>query len=54
MLGSRWLAGLAFIPISMYNGRRGFIQGSLWKYAFYAFYPVHLLVIYLIQRSLFL
>ena len=54
MLGSRWLAGLAFIPISMYNGRRGFIQGNLWKYAFYAFYPVHLLVIYLIQRSLFL
>lgn len=52
MLGGRWIAGLAFIPINMYNGKRGFVQGSVWKFAFYAFYPVHLLVIYLIQRSM--
>ena len=54
MLGGLWIAGLAFIPINMYNGKRGFIQGNVWKFAFYAFYPVHLLVIYLIQRSIML
>lgn len=27
-LSSRWKAGLAFIPISFYNGQRGFIQGQ--------------------------
>ena len=47
MLGSRWIAGLAFIPISMYNGQRGFIHGVWSKYLFYAFYPLHLLAIYL-------
>lgn len=51
MLGSRWLAGLAFIPISMYNGRRGFIQGPLAKYVFYVFYPLHLFLIYLLASG---
>ena len=49
MLGSRWIAGLAFIPISMYNGERGFIQGKYMKYLFYAFYPLHLMVIYVLS-----
>lgn len=48
VLPQRWIAGAAFIPISMYNGKRGFIKGTFGKYCFYAFYPVHLLMIYLI------
>lgn len=49
MLPSRWIAGLAFIPINLYNGRRGFIRGQVGKYLFYSFYPLHLLVIWLLQ-----
>ena len=39
----------AFIPISLYNGERGFIKGNYAKYLFYVFYPSHLLLIYLIK-----
>ena len=46
-----WAAGLAFIPINLYNGRRGFIQGKAMKYLFYAAYPVHILIIYLIKKK---
>lgn len=46
VLNSRWVAGLAFIPISMYNGERGFVKGAVAKYAFYLFYPLHLVGIY--------
>lgn len=34
---------MACIFLYLYNGKRGFIQGSIVKYGFYAFYPVHLL-----------
>ena len=50
MLGYKWIAGLAFIPISMYNGQRGFIQGPVAKYLFYVFYPLHLLIIYCMRQ----
>ena len=40
---------MAFSVIWLYNGERGFIQGKAWKYAFYAFYPVHLMMIYFLR-----
>ena len=46
-----WAAGLAFIPINLYNGQRGFIQGKAMKYLFYAAYPVHIMIIYLIKKK---
>ena len=49
MLPSRWIAGLAFIPIAFYNGQRGFIRGPWAKYLFYSFYPLHLMLIYMFR-----
>lgn len=46
MLASTWKAGFAFIPINMYNGRRGFIDNDFLKFTFYAIYPLHMLVLY--------
>lgn len=53
VLSARWVAGLAFIPIAFYNGKRGFIRGKTAKYIFYAFYPLHLLALYLIRRRIY-
>ncbi len=44
-----WKAVFAFLPINMYNGKRGFIKGKAAKYGFYAFYPVHLLILGLLK-----
>ncbi len=41
-------AFLAAVPIAMYNGKRGLRM----KYFFYAFYPVHLLLLYVIALLL--
>lgn len=40
----QWVAPLALIPIILYKGNAG--RKSL-KYAFYAFYPLHIFVLYL-------
>ena len=50
-----WACGyiLAFVPINMYNGQRGFIKGRAAKYAFYLAYPVHILILYFIRLNTF-
>lgn len=51
-IGVAWeiTAPLAFLPIYFYNGERGRLK---FKYAFYAFYPLHLLLLALIRNLLF-
>ncbi len=44
---------LAYIPLNMYNGERGFIRGKAAKYFFYLFYPAHLLILYFMKRQMF-
>lgn len=45
-------AVMACIFLYLYNGTRGFVQGSIAKYGFYAFYPVHfILFIQICERS---
>ena len=43
------LATLAMAPIALYDGRKT-TKSKLLKWAFYFFYPAHLLVLYLIGR----
>ncbi|SHK60157.1 TraX protein [Anaerocolumna jejuensis DSM 15929] len=45
---SELTAIFAIIPIGLYNGERGLRL----KYIFYAFYPVHLFILYLICRAM--
>ena len=58
VIGSCWLiyewkACFAFIPLNMYNNKRGFIQGKWVKYLFYAFYPVHIAILTVIRKMWF-
>lgn len=46
LVGWEITAPLAFIPIRMYNGKRG--KWNL-KYLFYAFYPAHIFVLWVIR-----
>lgn len=48
-IGQQMLAVLALIPIWLYDGRQGYHSKPL-QYACYAFYPVHILVLYLLSR----
>ena len=44
---------LGFAVLGLYNGRRGFIKGSIGKYTFYAFYPLHLFLLWMIRTIYF-
>lgn len=47
-LPMQMIAVLALIPIWMYNGKQGYHSKPL-QYACYAFYPVHMCVLYIIR-----
>lgn len=49
--GGVW-AIAAFIPINLYNGQRGFIKSRVLQYAFYLFYPLHMLLLVGIKQLL--
>lgn len=40
----------SFVPIAFYSGKRGFIKGRTFSILFYAAYPIHILVLYLIKK----
>lgn len=52
VLNSKWIAGLAFFPINMYSGSRGFIRTQFAKLCFYLIYPVHIAVIWIVKKRL--
>ena len=45
LLSNNLAATLAFVPINMYNGERGFIKHKALQYGFYVFYPLHIVVL---------
>lgn len=45
--GYRAFCSLAFI--NLYNGKRGAVNNKFSKYFFYAFYPLHLLILYFVR-----
>ena len=47
-VGIYWFGVLGFVPVLLYNGKRG--RGLKWF--FYLFYPLHLFVIYIIRGLL--
>ncbi len=52
-LSWEWKAIFAWIPITLYNGERGWMKGPVIKYAFYIFYPAHLLLLAYLRYRLF-
>lgn len=58
LFGREWLfpqqgfALLALLPIWLYRGKQGLYNKAL-KYTYYAFYPVHFLLLYLLARLIY-
>ena len=48
----QWLMIFALIPIFMYNGKRGPDYPAA-KYFFYAFYPIHIWILYIVGQVFF-
>jgi len=49
LLRAGWRATPAFVLMEFYNGKRGFIQGRAGKYICYAFYPFHLVILWILK-----
>lgn len=45
-------AAVAAVPVSFYNGRRGFIKGQWMRNFFYIWYPLHLFVLWCMKSWL--
>lgn len=43
---------LALIPIILYNGNHGVVQSVYKRQCFYFFYPIHIVVLFLIRHLL--
>ena len=52
-LGSPVWGSFAFLPIGMYNGKRGFIKGRALQLLFYVVYPAHMLLLWRIRMHMF-
>ena len=52
-LNDPFFSALAFIPINLYNGKRGFIRGRFLQLLFYAIYPVHMYLLYRLRLHMF-
>lgn len=52
-LGSPVWGSFAFLPIGMYNGKRGFIKGRALQMLFYVVYPAHMLLLWRIRMHMF-
>ena len=50
LLPMKLMVFLSLVLTCLYNGKRGFIKTPFLKYCFYAFYPVHMLIIYFLAR----
>lgn len=53
LLPMKLMVFLSLVLTNLYNGKRGFIKTPFLKYCFYAFYPVHMLVIFLLSHYVF-
>lgn len=50
LLQMKAMVFLSMLLTLLYNGHRGFVKSPLLKYSFYAFYPLHMLIIYFLAR----
>ena len=50
LLNMKAMVLMSLLLTCMYNGKRGFIKTPFLKYFFYAFYPLHMLIIYFLTR----